>query len=105
MTMSINRDGVKALVEILAEENAPGDRSHRPICPECGKHSIVMFTPPKAYLYPKDGTVHPDAYTLPTNEKIDWDKAHLYCCNGETNCKFTTLLGDLGKRNVRKAGA
>lgn len=77
------------------------DIGHRPVCPECGKNSIVLFTPPKEYLYPKDGKVHPDAYKLlGTPDYIDWEKAHLYCCNGQTNCKFRTLLGDLGKVNV-----
>lgn len=80
----------------------PRDVSHRPICPECGKQTIVLFTPPKDYLYPKDGTVHPDAYALLGKpEYVDWERAHLYCCNAETNCKFDTKLSDLGKVNVK----
>lgn len=79
---------------------ASRDVSHRPICPECGKHTIVLFGPLKEYLYPKNGPVHPDAYKLSPIECTDWEKAHLYCCNGETDCKFSTLLSDLGKSNL-----
>lgn len=66
-----------------------------PICPECGESSIVGFTPPKAYLYPKDGTVHPDAYKLLGKpEYVDWERAHLYCC-ADNNCKFNTRFNQL----------
>jgi len=72
------------------------EKRRYPICPECGKHTIVMFSPPKDYLYPKDRKVHPDAYKLlGTQEYVDWDKAHLYCCNGTTNCTFNTKIRDL----------
>ena len=62
-----------------------------PICPECGKHTIVLFTPPKEGIV---GTE--EGYkTIGTPEYVDWDKAHLYCCNGQTNCKFNTFLNKL----------
>ncbi len=62
-----------------------------PICPECGKHTIVLFTPPKEGIV---GTE--EGYrTIGTPEYVDWNKAHLYCCNGETNCEFNTRLLDL----------
>ena len=57
-----------------------------PICPECGKHTIVLFTPPKEPI---------NDSLLGTNEYIDWDRSHLYCCNGSTNCKFNTPLKEL----------
>jgi hypothetical protein len=72
------------------------DVTHRPVCPECGKQTIVIFTPPKSYLYPKDGTVHPDSYKLiHTPEYVDWERAHIYCCNASTNCKIDTRIMDL----------
>lgn len=46
--------------------------TQRPICPECGEETIVLFTPP-----------------IPNTMKADYGKAHLYCCNGETNCKYS----------------
>jgi hypothetical protein len=62
-----------------------------PICPECGKHSIVMFTPPREGIV---GT--PEGYkTIGTPEYVDWNRAHLYCCNGKANCKFNTRIRDL----------
>ena len=57
-----------------------------PICPQCKKETIVLFTPPK----------EPANFALlGTSEYIDWDRAHLYCANGETNCTFQPLLKDL----------
>ena len=77
------------------------DTSHRPLCPECHQPTVVLFSPPKDYLFPKDGTVHPDAYTLMgKQEYVDWNKAHLYCSNASTNCTFNTLLSDLGRTNL-----
>ncbi len=56
-----------------------------PVCPECGCNTLVMFTPPK----------EPANYDLMgTDEYVDWDRAHLYCCNDE-NCKFDTRIKDL----------
>ena len=64
------------------------EKRNYPICPECGKHTIVLFTPPKERIV---GTE--EGYrTIGTPEYIDWYRAHLYCCNGETNCKFNTPL-------------
>jgi hypothetical protein len=64
-----------------------------PICPECGRHSIVLFTPPKEGLV---GTEKGYALlSAHSQEYVDWDRAHLYCCNGETNCKFNTPLNKL----------
>lgn len=57
--------------------------ANRPICPECGCNTLVLFTPPKQPIKHE---------LLGTNEYIDWDRAHLYCCNGETNCKKNYFL-------------
>jgi hypothetical protein len=59
-----------------------------PICPECGCNTLVMFTPAR------DGIVGTDeGYRLYAEknwaEYVDWNKAHLYCCNGETNCEVS----------------
>lgn len=64
---------------------------NRPICPECKKQTIVLFTPPKEGIVGTD-----EGYsTIGTPEYIDWNKAHLYCCNGKTNCKYEArLMGD-----------
>jgi hypothetical protein len=46
-----------------------------PICPECGKNTIVGFARPN----------------LPWKNNIyDYDQktAELYCCNDDTNCKY-----------------
>lgn len=59
-------------------------RTHYPVCPECGEDTIVLFTPPKEGQY-CDGDL----------SKIDWSRAHIYCCNGKTNCKINTLLTEL----------
>ncbi len=56
-----------------------------PVCPECGQNSIVLFSPPKENPV---GAVGSDEY-------VDWDKAHLYCANGTTNCKFDTRIKEL----------
>jgi len=60
--------------------------SKYPICPECGKRSIVLFTPPNEPI---------DFKKLGKDTYVNWDKAHLYCCNGSTNCKFSTRIKDL----------
>lgn len=66
------------------------EKRHYPVCPECGHHSIVLFTPPKEGIVGTD-----EGYrTLGTPEYIDWDKAHLYCCN-DANCSFKTPLRQL----------
>lgn len=56
-----------------------------PLCPECGKATIVGFTPPK------------EGSNLPTSDINRWDfeRASLYCCNASTNCKFNTRYLDL----------
>lgn len=51
-----------------------------PICPECGQRSIVLFAPPKETA---------------RNSEVNWDIAHIYCCNGRSNCKINTLIKDL----------
>ncbi len=65
-----------------------------PICPECGKHTIVAFTPPDEQKE-KDNTDENGATKGTPYDHIDWNRAHLYCCNGETNCKFNTRFIDL----------
>ena len=57
-----------------------------PICPECKQKTIVLFTPPKEPI---------NFQLLGTPDYIDWDRAHIYCCNGETDCKINTRLKDL----------
>lgn len=71
-----------------------------PVCPECGKHTIVLFSPPKRCSVcdtPLTGNGSScSAGEIHTLEfKIDWNKANLYCCNAETNCKFKTKLAEL----------
>lgn len=62
-----------------------------PICPECGQNTIVGFTPPREGIV---GTE--EGYkTIGTSAYVDWERAHLYCCNGESNCKFDTRFNDL----------
>ena len=67
------------------------NKKNRPICPECGEQTIVMFTPPKDRIV---GTVL--GYKLYNDknwqEYVDWSKAHLYCCNGSTNCRYTASV-------------
>ncbi len=68
-------------------------KSKYPICPECGKDTIVLFSPPK----------EPPKYELlGTDEYVDWDRAHLYCCGGSTDCKFNTRIKDLTTPQVNK---
>lgn len=67
------------------------EEKNRPICPECGKPTIVLFSPPK------EGLVGTElGYKLFREENwaeyIDWNKAHLYCCNGSSNCKYIAYL-------------
>lgn len=62
-----------------------------PICPECGKDTVVLFSPPREGLVGTD-----EGYrTIGTPEYVDWDRAHLYCCNSTSNCKFSTRILDL----------
>ena len=62
-----------------------------PLCPECGMATIVGYTPPREGIVGTD-----EGYrTIGTAAYVDWERAHLYCCNGETNCKFQTRFFDL----------
>jgi hypothetical protein len=61
---------------------------NRPICPECKEPKIVLFTPPKK-MY--EGQPHSQEF-MQSGEYVDWDRAHLYCANGTTNCKYTAHL-------------
>lgn len=56
---------------------------NRPICPECGERTIVLFTPPKLPL---------DMKLIGSAEYVDWSRAHIYCCNASTNCKYEPML-------------
>lgn len=56
-----------------------------PICPECGCNTLVGFTPPH-----KGGSASRDNWN-----SVDWERAHLYCCNGTTNCQYNTRFIDL----------
>lgn len=55
----------------------------RPICPLCGCNTLVLFSPPRDEILAHDKLRYS---MLGTQEYVDWDRAHLYCCNGETNC-------------------
>lgn len=67
------------------EETIPMKANYKyPICPECGCNTIVGFTPPKKGKFGK--------------ENIDWERAHLYCCN-DANCNFNTRFLDLTTPN------
>lgn len=57
-----------------------------PICPECGHDTVVLFSPPKEPV---------DFEKIGEQEYIDWYKAHLYCCNATTNCKWEARIIDL----------
>lgn len=66
---------------------------NRPICPECKQPTIVLFSPPN------DGLVGTEkGYKLYHDKDwqnyVNWARAHLYCCNGKTNCKYTAYLID-----------
>ncbi len=82
--MSYDYDpGYVAKAEPVAPE-LPSTKRY-PICPECGCNTLVMYSPPR------DGLVGTDEGYRLYHEKdwanyVDWTKAHLYCCNGETNC-------------------
>jgi hypothetical protein len=67
------------------------DKKNRPICPQCKEPTIVLFTPPKKGIV---GTWFGYA-NIGKPSYIDWKRAHLYCCNGSTNCIYTAkLMGD-----------
>jgi hypothetical protein len=57
----------------------------RPICPLCGCNTLVLFAPPKESVWNHKRLRYA---LLGTPEYVDWDRAHLYCCNGETNCNI-----------------
>lgn len=72
----------------LRQESPPPElpkTKMRPICPLCGCNTLVLFTPPKKEVFD-----HPKLrYSmLGTSDYIDWDRSHLYCCNGETDCRI-----------------
>jgi len=72
-------------------EPLPNTKNY-PICPHCGCNTLVMFAPPKKEVFDDLDK----RYKLwGTTEYVDWDRAHLYCCNGETDCKFETKIKDL----------
>ncbi len=54
-----------------------------PICPECLCNTLVMFSPPREDVW---NDLEKRYSLIGTQEYVDWDRAHLYCCNGETNC-------------------
>lgn len=64
-----------------------------PVCPECKRETIVLFTPPKVPV---------NFDLLGTDEYVDWDKAHLYCCNANSNCKYEARIKDLTTPQTRK---
>jgi hypothetical protein len=69
---------------IVPKQELPATKRY-PICPECGENTIVAFTPPREGIV---GTE--EGYRLlheGSPSYVDWHRAHLYCCNGSTNCK------------------
>ena len=67
-----------------AEPELPAGANY-PICPVCGCNTIVAFSPPRHGIVGTD-----EGYRLYSEKNwaayVDWNRAHLYCCNGETNC-------------------
>ena len=64
-----------------------------PICPLCGCNTLVLFSPPKAAVIGHDKLRYS---MLGTPEYVDWDRAHLYCCNGQSNCEIEIpIIGGL----------
>jgi len=66
-----------------------------PICPECGCNTIVMYSPPREGIVGAE-----EGYRLYAEKNwsayVDWNRAHLYCCNGETNCNVVLpIIGGL----------
>lgn len=66
-----------------------------PICPLCGCNTIVMYSPPREGLVGTD-----EGYRLYFEqnwaEYVDWNRAHLYCCNADTDCKIEMpIIGGL----------
>lgn len=66
----------------------PPPKKDRPLCPQCKEPTIVLFTPPKKEMIGTDPT---------SPEYIDWNKAHLYCSNGYTNCDYRAGIMDRDK--------
>lgn len=65
----------------------------RPICPLCGCNTLVLFAPPNDEILAHDRLRYS---LLGTPEYIDWNRAHLYCCNAETNCDISIpIIGGL----------
>ena len=68
------------------------EKKNRPICPECKEQTIVLFTPPRKSIV---GTWF-GYKTIGTPQYIDWNRAHLYCCNGKTNCNYLApIMGNV----------
>lgn len=67
------------------------EKKNRPICPECKEPTIVLFTPPREGLVGSE-----EGYKLYHDENwqeyVDWNRAHLYCCNGATDCKYKAMI-------------
>ena len=64
-----------------------------PICPDCGRDTIVLFSPPKEPI---------NFEILGSQEYVDWYKAELYCCNGESNCQYRARIIDLCTPQAKK---
>lgn len=81
--------------QFLPKEPEKQSTRNYPICPRCGCNTIVMYSPPREGIV---GTE--EGYRL-YHEKnwaayVDWNRAHLYCCNGDTNCDVTMpIIGGL----------
>jgi len=92
MSNDFNPEFVGRIPEEPTPEPLPATKLY-PICPECGCNTIVLYTPPHEGLV---GTEK--GYRLyherNWNEYVDWSKAHLYCCNGQTNCDVNIPIFD-----------
>jgi hypothetical protein len=67
------------------EPDLPATKRY-PICPECGCNTLVMFSPPREGIVGTEEGYR--LWALHSADYVDWDKAHLYCCNGQTNCQI-----------------
>lgn len=59
----------------------------KPICPQCGNASMTLFTPLKQSLSANPEWRAEAKKILKGADKIDWEKAHLYC-NRDLNCTY-----------------
>lgn len=76
------------------------EKRHYPVCPECGRHTIVGFFPPRdcdtcGVALTGNGSICETGKTHPIIWQGDATRSSLYCCNGETNCSYHVLFSEL----------